>query len=641
MGAPVIFNGSRSKLLTSSGLLTQQNQPLDYNGPLNLILNSSGSNSSTTGWATYANSVAGPIPETGSGGTATGISITATASSIPGDTALTFLKSGGSNSQGSGISYDFRAPLVQKGIGGVIAVEVPYSPDSVPAVGDWVIYVYDITHSKLVSPMSTPSVIGPSAGRALVYFNLDKNTEYARVIFHYASTSTSATSFYASNIYVGPQKTVVGLAGSDWTPYSPVLTNLGTGATAALEWMRVGGSVVIKGSVTIGTSPPASEARIGLPSVTSAGTSKIPALQAVSSYFKDTSSSTHGGAVLIEPSVTYFTLGSPDAFSSGTTNAVSKVNGDEYGAGLTLKINPTIIPIEGWTAGLTMASDPGAQPIVVRAQGTPGSTGAGSILVLGTEDIDSAGGYDPSTGRFTAPVAGYYSLSAFISMVNTAVQVAPYINGTTTGRTLLQSGASASYGESGAMVVYLNRGDILDIRPDGTTGTINQAIMSIERVTGSTTLALDPIRSEIWVHTGDGRGGTSSGDTQIRNFATVVKSTGAAITRTARTATTGEFYTINESGLYAIQYADILASATWMGITLNDTQTSTTYPSMSTYSQKIAATNTPAADVVASVSTTLFLSAGDIIRAKCSAATGGGGGSGLGGDQFRITKIGN
>lgn len=68
----------------------------------------------------------------------------------------------------------------------------------------------------------------------------------------------------------------------------------------------------------------------------------------------------------------------------------------------------------------------------------------------------------------------------------------------------------------------------------------------------------------------NGLGGSSSGDTQIANFTTVLDNRGDAITYVPRTATTGDYWRINKRGTYAISYVDAFSNgAATFGISLN------------------------------------------------------------------------
>lgn len=119
--------------------------------------------------------------------------------------------------------------------------------------------------------------------------------------------------------------------------------------------------------------------------------------------------------------------------------------------------------------------------------------------------------------------------------------------------------------------------------------------------------------SAIRVATSDGFGGTSSGEIAIRNYSTVIQSVGSAITRTARTTTVGEFYTINEPGIYTIHAMDNAADGATFGISLNTNQPSTNISSITAADRvSIASCGGGAYNQIASA--TLYLKKGDIIR---------------------------
>ena len=124
------------------------------------------------------------------------------------------------------------------------------------------------------------------------------------------------------------------------------------------------------------------------------------------------------------------------------------------------------------------------------------------------------------------------------------------------------------------------------------------------------------LNNHIWLTTGNGLGGSSSGETTVRNFATVMQNAGTAITYAARTATTGDKFTINEDGIYAINYNDRDASAgITFGLTLNSTGLSTVIQSL-TSAIIISMTHVQIANRDTHISWVGPLFAGDIIRAQ-------------------------
>jgi hypothetical protein len=64
--------------------------------------------------------------------------------------------------------------------------------------------------------------------------------------------------------------------------------------------------------------------------------------------------------------------------------------------------------------------------VCAKATGVPtgtitGSVGTCTTVIFPTEEFDTHGAYNPSTGEFTVPVAGYYRITAFVSVSSTEV----------------------------------------------------------------------------------------------------------------------------------------------------------------------------------------------------------------------------
>jgi hypothetical protein len=94
----------------------------------------------------------------------------------------------------------------------------------------------------------------------------------------------------------------------------------------------------------------ASEARIDLPSsLTTAGVSLMPTIQPAGFWFQGLSTTTHGGAVLVEPSVTYLTYSGDGVFGSGTLNPLAKVNASTGIGSGNLWTFTARVPIAGWS----------------------------------------------------------------------------------------------------------------------------------------------------------------------------------------------------------------------------------------------------------------------------------------------------
>lgn len=132
--------------------------------------------------------------------------------------------------------------------------------------------------------------------------------------------------------------------------YTPTFTGFGTVTVQNFKWRRFGDTVEIDGNFTTGTVT-GTEARISLPSGLVAS-SAINTLENAGTFGNNRSSTNeHGGLILREPSVAYFTLSNDLIFGSGAAASIAKVNGDvaspsASGDIISLKCS---LPITGWS----------------------------------------------------------------------------------------------------------------------------------------------------------------------------------------------------------------------------------------------------------------------------------------------------
>jgi hypothetical protein len=90
---------------------------------------------------------------------------------------------------------------------------------------------------------------------------------------------------------------------------------------------------------------------------------------------------------------------------------------------------------------------------------------SGTVMVYGAEEYDTAGSYNPSTGKFTAPVAGYYTFKAGVSVAAVVSQVYMYLRRNDSNFRLMQNTLSATAQAAyGGVDVFLNAGDVVDIK---------------------------------------------------------------------------------------------------------------------------------------------------------------------------------
>lgn len=118
-------------------------------------------------------------------------------------------------------------------------------------------------------------------------------------------------------------------------------------------------------------------------------------------------------------------------------------------------------------------------------------------------------------------------------------------------------------------------------------------------------------QSMVRLNTANGYGSTNN---KIRRFTNIVANQGSDITY-ADSASDGASFTINKDGVYAISFCDSFTGANAAGISLNSSELTTAITSLTTVADRLAVATAVAASNGVQVACTLFLSAGDIIRA--------------------------
>lgn len=138
--------------------------------------------------------------------------------------------------------------------------------------------------------------------------------------------------------------------------------------------------------------------------------------------------------------------------------------------------------------------------------------------------------------------------------------------------------------------------------------------------------------NSIRVHTDNGFGSTN---TAIRKFSNVAHNLGTAITYTS-SATDGDSFTINESGIYAVSFSDNFSVAAHIGISLNSSQLTTSISAIN-IADCLSLTYTPSGAAAGAPSWTGYLKAGDVIRPHCGVSLTN---STVSGETFSIAKVG-
>lgn len=484
MGSPTIFNGRRTKLLTADGVLTSAGRTIDYDGAINYIPNS-GAKIVITGYNAYANT-AQAAPVNGTGGAPTVTVTRSTVTPLFGPASILFTKPA-SNVQGNGFSYDFAIDSGVSTAGTPCTITGYYNVASGTfANGDMTIWIYDITNGVVIQP--TGSTINNNIGAATIQcaFQPATNSTSYRLIFQVSSVSALAYTVQFDTLAVRPNTYNAGAAVTDWTAYTPTFTGFGTVSGVSVYSRRVGDSLEVWGTATCGT-PTATTAQItlgynGVNANVTTNSGKIGNSQVVGGMGTNAnaSSNTFSFNTGAAGGTNFLYFGVQSASSSNAQGA----NGNALiaNAGANISFYATV-PILGWASTQVLSSDTDTRVVAAYGSSSAVSVTAGNPVSL-TVSKDTHGAL-ATTGRFTAPVPGYYVTNFGLTSNTTNATWFVYVNGVLGP---IIAGSNAAGVGSGSVTYYLNAGDIIDVRP-GTTTTSTTASISFFRLSGPTQIA--------------------------------------------------------------------------------------------------------------------------------------------------------
>lgn len=619
----------------------------------------------TSGWATYADA-AGSQPVDGTGGSPN-ITLTRNTTTPLRLDADFLITKDAANRQGQGVSYDFTIDNADKNQNMAIVFDYSGSANFVSGLNsDVQVFIYDVTGANLLATDRASLLLG--TGTYVTTFLATANTSY-RLIFHIATTNANAWTVNFTGVNVATAKSVVGTnaAGpviSDWLNNLTFTTdNFGTITNSDFRYRRIGDSMEVDYNFRSGVSV-AAAAAINLPSGYLIDTNKISSntnatyvgLNFRSSTAPITIVSGDGAAVL---------------FYDGSTNnkiffAINTNNGTQWqkNAGTSV-VDPAnnqlcsgrfIVPIQSWTSNVAIANSGILRMSEILANGTRVTTtpaaigeyrsqlragnthtysdtnGTPSPLPTAADGIKiwtpaSFATADPSgqpshyeifVGKYKAVRPEFYPNSGRLGDINVETQ---FSAGTCYGLSYSYNPTTGIF----SVYNYLN----------GTVTSTSTGI-SIDNQTNYQSTFFDLIvadndfqiqlageSAEVYVTAGNGRGSTS---TTVRRFTNIRVNTGSAISY-VDSATLGGVFTINVSGVYAIDYYDGTNAAalnTNFALTKNTSgaelsanpESGVPYPKLLGF--MFNATSSSSASPVGFLHATINCNAGDTIRAQGS-----------------------
>lgn len=544
------------------------------------------------------------VPKTGNTGSANITYTRSTSSPLRGAASFLYTKDAAFR-LGQGVYYDFTIDAADQGR--QLAIGSDYFPNTgTYATGDLKYLVLDTTNNVYLNVsgnLITASSVRTQQGQCT--FQTSINSTAYRLFIPISSASTSAFTVQLDNVSVGPQATGAGSSDTDWISYVPTITAFGTATSVNARYKKNGPNVDVEVKFTAGTNT-ASEARISLPSgLTSLST--IPTIE-VAGVLTQSAAGAPSNYVLIEPSVTYFTIGS----QSGTTASLSKVNGSLYANSVTISISASC-PIAGWGPNTVLSTNANTRAVVASAHISSGaSTTAGNPFNFDTVDYDTTASVSTgaTTWKFTAPTPGYYKIgmNMFTGSTNGAFHV--YKNGSK--YRVIGLNVSASTGACGSVEVLLAAGDTIDIRPT-TTGTPTAYTNATIAETCWITVELLQSPQQI----------AASEDINARYYASATSVTGSLATVVWTTkdydthnAMASGLYTVPASGKYRVA-AQVTLSGTFVLNSSTTIQIQKNSVAISDSTEFIAAAVT---NYITDIDDLISCVAGDILRIQLSSS---------------------
>lgn len=446
-------------------------------------------------WITYADGSATPVD--GTGGSPTSTFAVSTSTAMRGAANFLWTPSG---TLGNGFSYTKAIDTSDRGK--VLRLSFDYFIASGTYTdNDLTVWFYDVTNSTLIQ--GTPYQIKKSSliERFSSEVQVPSTCASMRVIIHAATTAAAYTMRF-DDFFFGQQAKLYGSPITDWTSYTPTISNITT-SSATGKYRRVGDSMEV--NITFTASANATGTiYAAIPSGFTIDTNKLSggaSYDALGVARGQIAGTGWDASVVYQTTSTVSFRSNNTAVNWNDSTPGTWVNGNNVSAIFK-------VPILGWSSSVVMSSDADTRVVSGKWYNmTTSITTSGPTLVWASKTYDTHNAMNLSTGVYTVPVSGYYKISAAIGAnTNTTGAVGEgeimsvKKNGVQTniiGQFVRQSTGSVPVYITGSGEEYCNAGDTLEItaaRSSGasanytTSGSVN-SWLTIERLSGPTQIA--------------------------------------------------------------------------------------------------------------------------------------------------------
>ncbi len=471
----------------------------------NYIPNATFNNGSVNNWSKCTAPIIGGVLSTTSIVDFTAPSITTfTATNSTPISGSYSMQVGGTWARGEGIISD-AFTIEREDLGKPLTFSFSYEAITNPLNANWsgilgsqtfAVYIYDETAAagqiKWIQPsgflgMNQNSGVGQVTGN--FQSSVVVGQQYRLAIFALQAAGGAITVNF-DNFSVGKETSTVGTPVTDYIDYTPT-TSWTTGYTISGKFKRIGDSIecIVK-LVCTGAPVAASETTFSIPSGYAIDTTKLmsPTVAGTAPTF--------GDAIGYDISTTNLYLFRCQYWSATTVKLFYQSSSTGQETAVTTALPPTWatndtiiarfqVPIVGFSSSVQMSNATDTRVVTTSVTGIPPSTTSGSVFIFPTVTYDTHGAYSTSTGRYTVPVSGFIQIAGIIQTTNNNVTFKVYKNGVA-GPTFCYITSNTG---SGSVTVQCNAGDLLDLRPDNTTGTVLYTGIQFNRLSGPSVVA--------------------------------------------------------------------------------------------------------------------------------------------------------
>jgi microcystin-dependent protein len=438
----------------------------------------------TAGWLAY-NDSSGASPLDGVDGSSSITWTRSTTSPLKG--VASFRLAVPANTIGQGWAYNFS--ITRSDQAKVLTITFDYEvvtgtyPNNAMTV-----WIYDVTNSQLIQPAGyqIENVATGVKNKFIATFQTSATGVNYRLILHSSVSSASSYTLALDEINVSPQTAVYGAPVTDWEDYTPTISGVGTPTSVLFKYRRVGDSLEIYGRFACGTVT-ATTAALTFPS-------GLVASENIQHFA--------GNWIRNNPNANAAKRGWVSAVPlSGSLNfhqseyVLAQVpstsqNGNNLWSNSEVIWVDAKVKIAGWGSSLQLSDSTDTRVVAAIFGGSAVSATANTPFKFSSVSRDTHAGYSTSTGLYTVPVSGFYSVSVNADTGITAGQGAYIsVNGTTAAGLNRPIILANSGWINSAATVYVEAGGTISIRPTVTATAAAASNISIERLSGPSVIA--------------------------------------------------------------------------------------------------------------------------------------------------------